>query len=93
MRTRHFWLVSAEDENQIFAIGMEITHDDDQEAVIFRRDPLTRRTIFGVHESAAQALNRYGTMLPMKLVWQDCGNDHRCLSGLPADALARGDHG
>ncbi|MET0236097.1 MAG: hypothetical protein ABW224_15740 [Kibdelosporangium sp.] len=70
MEAQLFTLISAEDPSQIFAWGMEITAGDDTEAVVYRRDPLTQRTMFGVHNSAADALARYGNSRPLDLQWE-----------------------
>jgi hypothetical protein len=46
-----FVLVNAADERQIFAFGI----DTGEEAITFRRDPVTERTEFGVHTDADSA--------------------------------------
>jgi hypothetical protein len=72
MYGRLFTLTSAEDHDQIFAWGMEIIGAGEREAVIYRRDPVTRQTIHAVHDSADAALARYsGRPGPMALVWMD----------------------
>ena len=71
MHAQLFTLASATDPNQIFAWGIEITADDDTEAVVYRRDPVTRHTMFGVHDSAEAALARYSHSRPLDLHWQN----------------------
>jgi hypothetical protein len=71
MEGRLFTLVSSEDEGIVFAWGMQITTSTEQEAVTYLRDPLTRRTIFGLHANAEAALRRYGRTLQLRLVWED----------------------
>jgi hypothetical protein len=72
MYGRLFTLTSAEDQNLIFAWGMEIIGTGEREAVIYRRDPVTRQTLHAVHDSAEAALARYtGRPEPMSLVWMD----------------------
>ncbi|MBP2321700.1 hypothetical protein JOF56_002085 [Kibdelosporangium banguiense] len=70
MEAQLFTLVSAEDPDKIFAWGMEIATDDDVEAIVYRRDPLTHRTMFGVHNSAEEALARYGNTRALDLQWE-----------------------
>jgi hypothetical protein len=70
MDAQLFTLVNAADPNQVFAWGMQITAGDDVEAVVYRRDPITRRTMFGVHDSAEDALARYGTHRDLALQWE-----------------------
>jgi hypothetical protein len=70
---RLFALVSAENYDRIFGWGIEITHRDEREAVIYRRDPTTRRAMHAVHESAEAARACYTRLLPVELalVWMD----------------------
>ena len=70
MQGQLFTLVNAEDRTQIFAWGMQITHQDDTEAVIYRHDPSTGHTTTGLHTSAEQALARWGKHRPLELVWE-----------------------
>jgi hypothetical protein len=71
MEGRLFTLVNAEDEDQVFAWGMEITTPSEQEAVTYCRNPITNQTVFGLHRNAQSALLRYGTNLQLRLVWED----------------------
>ncbi len=71
MHGRLFTLVNADNENQVFAWGMEISTRDDREAVIYRRNPVTNQTFFGVHSTAESALRRYGSTCQLRLVWED----------------------
>jgi hypothetical protein len=70
-------LVSAEDYDAIFAWGMEITHRDECEAVIYRRDPTTRYATHGVHESAESARVLYSRLIgmPLALVYMDFADE------------------
>lgn len=67
-----FWLSNAENEDEIFAYGIELSDDDVIEAVTFRRDPRTQRTTFGTHDSAEAALARYGRLFPVALHYEGC---------------------
>ncbi|HYQ69943.1 hypothetical protein [Actinophytocola sp.] len=72
MYGRLFTLASAADHNLVFAWGMEIIEVDDRAAVLYRRDPVSRRTAHSVHESARAALARFDNRpAPMELVWMD----------------------
>jgi hypothetical protein len=71
MKGRLFTLVSAEDDTNIFAWGMEITTPTEQEAVTYCRNPVTNQTVFGLHRNAQSALLRYSTTLQLRLVWED----------------------
>lgn len=71
MECQLFFLTSADDDTQIIAWGMEITGPEETEAITFRRDPHTRETQFGVHDSAEAALKRYQRMVPANLHFQD----------------------
>ncbi|MFD9733890.1 hypothetical protein [Umezawaea sp. NPDC059074] len=57
------------DEAELFAFGMEITNGDHTEAVVYRRDPDTRKTMFGVHDSAERAKRHYSRMVPVDILW------------------------
>jgi hypothetical protein len=71
MEARVFCLTSADDETQVYAWGIEINNtEDDIEAVVYRRDPQTRRTTFGIHSSAEDALARYQRLFPMALSYE-----------------------
>ena len=54
-------------------MGIEITHRDECEAVIYRRDPTTRQAMHAVHESAEAARACYTLLLSaeLALVWMD----------------------
>jgi hypothetical protein len=69
VRSALFHLVSAEDHNKIFAFGISITGGKRDEAVVYRRDPSSGRTLFGVHGSAEAARSRYSAITPLDLVW------------------------
>jgi hypothetical protein len=71
MEGRLFTLVSADNEENVFAWGMEITTPDEQEAVTYCRNPVTNQTVFGLHSNAESALRRYGTTFQLRLVWED----------------------
>jgi hypothetical protein len=71
MEGRLFTLVSAENEADVFAWGMQITTQDVQEAVTYCRNPVTNQTVFGLHANAESALRRYGTTFQLRLVWED----------------------
>lgn len=70
MEGRLFTLVSADDEDNVFAWGMEITTSYEQEAVTYCRHPVTNQTVFGLHSNAESALRRYGTTFQLRLVWE-----------------------
>jgi hypothetical protein len=71
MEGRLFTLVSANDETQVFAWGMQITTATEQEAVTYCRHPTTTQTVFGLHANAESALWRYSKTLQLRLVWED----------------------
>lgn len=71
MEGRLFTLVSAENDADIFAWGMEITAPGEQEAVTYCRNPVTNQTMFALHSNAESALRRYGTTFQLRLVWED----------------------
>lgn len=70
MHGRLFTLVSEDDNDGIFAWGMEITHPDGCAAVIYRWDPATRQSTQGVHSSAEGARVLYSRIagVPLALV-------------------------
>jgi hypothetical protein len=70
MESALFTLVAAEDESKIFAFGISITDKSQKEAVIYRRDPGSGQTMFGVHASAEAACLRYSMITPLEVVWQ-----------------------
>jgi acyl-CoA synthetase (AMP-forming)/AMP-acid ligase II len=70
---RLFALVDETRDDTVFAWGMEIASPEETEAVIYRKDPVTKRLAFGVHEDAAAALRLYGRVHELRLVWdEDC---------------------
>jgi hypothetical protein len=71
MEGRLFTLVSADDDEMVFAWGMQITTPTEEEAVTYCRNPVTNQTVFGLHRNAESALLRYGTALQLRLVWED----------------------
>lgn len=67
-----FTLVSARDDTQIFAWGIEIIEETRTEAVIYRRDPQTNQAIFGVHPDAEAAKDRFSRLFaPMAVCWEE----------------------
>lgn len=64
---RLFMLVSAEDENAIYAVGV----DFGDEAVTFRLDPQTRQSQFGRHESPQSAHAIFDRLHCLELRWPD----------------------
>jgi len=71
MEGRLFSLVSADNDDNVFAWGMEITTARGQEAVTYCRNPVTNQTVFGLHSNAESALRRYGATFQLRLVWED----------------------
>lgn len=84
MYGRLFTLVTIDDDSQVFAWGIEIVGDEgspeDNEAVIYRKDPDTRRTLFGVHDSAQAACDRWSSIVPLEICWEE--------SYVPSSAMA-----
>ncbi|ALG05643.1 hypothetical protein [Kibdelosporangium phytohabitans] len=70
MNAQLFTLTKADDPNEVYAWGMQITTADDTEAVVYRRDPVSQRAMFGVHDSAEAALARYGSAHDLALQWE-----------------------
>jgi hypothetical protein len=68
---RLFSLVTIDDDTKIFAWGIEITTSDDLEAVIYRKDPATSHALFGVHDSAQAACDRWSGIVPLRISWDD----------------------
>lgn len=64
-----FSLVDPTDHNRVFAWGMEIIEEETTNAIVYRRDPDTGKTLIGQHSSAESALSRYGRRVPLALVW------------------------
>ncbi|MGB3443420.1 MAG: hypothetical protein WBA97_32185 [Actinophytocola sp.] len=69
MEGRLFTLVSADDDDNVFAWGLEITTPNDQEAVTYCRNLSTNQAVFGLHPNAESALRRYGSTFQLRLVW------------------------
>ncbi|MEO6081485.1 MAG: hypothetical protein ABIQ18_00055 [Umezawaea sp.] len=65
------------DEATLFAFGIEISDGDKTEVVVYRRDPETRKTMFGVHDSVERAVKHYSRMVPVDVLWSpdDWEND------------------
>jgi hypothetical protein len=57
------------DEATLFAFGIEITDGDKTDVVVYRRDPETRRTMFGTHDSVERAVRHYSRMVPVEVLW------------------------
>jgi hypothetical protein len=72
---RLFTLVTIDDDSQIFAWGIEIVSEDDLEAVIYRKDPATSRTLFGLHDSAQAACDRWSGIVPLEICWENEDDD------------------
>ena len=70
MDAQLFALVSAENPKLIFAWGMEISHRDNTEAVIYRHDPRSGHSTTGLHTSAEAALARWSRLGPLELRWE-----------------------
>jgi len=70
MHAELFSLVDATNEAKVFAWGIEIVTSDDQEAVIYRRDPDSGQATFGKHLSAEAARARWSCVTPLRVVWE-----------------------
>ena len=57
------------DEATLFAFGMQIVEGDETDVVVYRRDPETRKTMFGVHDSVERAVRHYSRMVPVDVLW------------------------
>jgi hypothetical protein len=68
---RLFTLVTIDDDSNIFAWGIEIRSANDLEAVIYRKDPATGKTMFGLHDSAQAACDRWTSIVPLEIHWED----------------------
>jgi hypothetical protein len=72
---RLFTLVTIDDDSKIFAWGIEIDTDvdgvRDTEAIIYRKDPATGQTLFGLHDSAESASDRWSSIVPVEVNWED----------------------
>lgn len=71
MYGRLFTLVTIDDDSKVFAWGLEIETGDDLEAIIYRKDPDTGRTLFGVHDSAQAAADRWSSIVPVEISWEE----------------------
>ncbi|MGH3756535.1 hypothetical protein [Actinophytocola sp.] len=75
MYGRLFTLTTIDDDSKVFAWGIEIVGDEDKpedsEAVIYRKDPETGRTLFGVHDSAQAACDRWSGIVPLEISWEE----------------------
>ncbi|MEV0677076.1 hypothetical protein AB0I60_11190 [Actinosynnema sp. NPDC050436] len=70
MEANLFSLVPESDPSLVFAWGMEIEDDDHTEAVLYRRDPATGRSLVAQHTCAEAARRRWGLLVPLRLVWE-----------------------
>lgn len=64
---RLFTLVSTEDDSLIYAVGIDLG----DEAVTYRRDPVTGNTVFHLHASAEGAHRVLNRVTPLTLCWDD----------------------
>jgi hypothetical protein len=70
MDVKLFRLTTSDDENNVFAVGMSIRCDDgDQDAVTFRRDPLSGQSMFATFSSPERARDRFSVVVPLTLEW------------------------
>jgi len=76
MGMRLFALVNDAQDDKVFAWGMEIASPEESEAVIYRKDPVTKQLAFGVHETAEAALQLYGRLHELRLVWDEECEDY-----------------
>lgn len=73
MYARLFSIQAPETESDaggILVFGIDL----EDEAVTYRRDPKTRKTLFGVHDSADRVLTFHRRQFPgvdLRLVWED----------------------
>lgn len=74
MYGRLFTLVTI-DDSKVFAWGIEIDTEvagvRDTEAVIYRKDPANGRTLFGLHDSAQAASDRWSSIVPVEVHWEE----------------------
>ncbi|MET1076280.1 MAG: hypothetical protein ABWY11_26795 [Umezawaea sp.] len=77
MEASLFALVSVDDELAVFAYGMEIADGDKTDVVIYRRDPESRKTMFGLHESVARAVRFCSRHAQVKVLWLEDELDQR----------------
>ncbi len=75
MHGQLFTLVTIDDDSKVFAWGIEIATSgedgDDREAVIYRKDPATGKTLFGLHDSAQAASDRWSSIVPVEVRWEE----------------------
>ncbi|GAB3454231.1 hypothetical protein [Actinophytocola sediminis] len=70
MKIKTFTLETVDDcEDNVYAIGMSITVGDDQEVLVFRRDPSSGQATFMSTTTPARALDNFQRIMPMRLVW------------------------
>lgn len=71
MTATPFALVSAGDQNQIFAYGLDIDLPSGRSVITFRRES-DGQQVFGTHRSAESARQRFSMVTPLELVWESC---------------------
>ncbi|GAB3438871.1 hypothetical protein [Actinophytocola sediminis] len=64
-----FALVSSENQDKIFAYGLEIDLPTGRDVITFRREA-DGQTMFGMHQSVESARQRYSAVTPLELVWE-----------------------
>jgi hypothetical protein len=62
-------LVAADNELAVFAYGIEIFDGDDTDVLVYRRDPDTKKTMYGQFNSVHRALKVYSRLMPLRLLW------------------------
>jgi hypothetical protein len=90
---RLFTLVTIDDDSKVFAWGIEIDTEDDVEAVIYRKDPATGRTLFGVHDSARAASDRWSSIVPVEVNWEGESYRPSAASAVPTSAIPESSSG
>ncbi|HEV2780090.1 MAG TPA: hypothetical protein VGX25_11915 [Actinophytocola sp.] len=75
MDAKLFTLVNAENDNEIFAWGMEISDETRTEAVLYRWDPQIGQAATGLHRSAEAARALWDRIAPMELRWEMTAED------------------
>ncbi len=72
---RLFTLVTIDDDSQVFAWGIEIVgavgSPPHTEAETYRTDPARPRTRCGVHDSAQAACDRWSSIVPLEICWEE----------------------
>jgi hypothetical protein len=77
MKIDIFTLTIEGDYDNVFAVGMSITHPDGkQEVVTYRRDPVSGHTTLGTFDTPEGALRRCNMVVPVELEWQHDGIPH-----------------